>query len=366
MTNFADVQELLDKAASLPDGRLKISLYEEAVRGADQFGSMDWRFYARHELVRACFSGGDPQRMLVALSWSLAKCDELGGCFGEQSLLWGCKFALSYICAFPEISRQQISELRESVILRFRKFGASLRTPYLYGMYNELVMGSPEPAAKYRRLWLDAPRDPFTESPVWELFFDAWYHFETDAIDRALELGLPMIDGRERADMDFWMTDLLLLELLKRGERNRAVNAHVRAYRKSADNPKYLGHMGTHLVFAALTGNFALARRLLGKHLPVALETCVPSARFLFMFSAWTAATHLAAAGEPAQLRLPKEFPLWREDGKYDWPALAAWFESQTRELEGQFNARNGNARYTRYLDDHAALAKFATDWPIG
>jgi hypothetical protein len=368
MISIADIEELLSKAQGLPDGPIKIALCEEAVRGADLVGHMDWQFQTRHELVDACFMGGDPERLLVALSWSLAKCDQLGGCFDESSLLWGCKFALSYICAFPQISRLQIESLHEEVSARFRKYGASMRTPYIYRMLNELVMGSPDRAAEYRPLWLKSPRDDFSESPDWEVYFDAFYHHERGNIDRALEIGLPMIDGRApSADVSFWMVDLLLSELLKRGEKKLAVAAHVQASRRSAKNPKFIDHMGVHLAFAALTGNFARAVRLLTKHLPVALQSPVPSAQFTFFLNAWSAAACLDAhATKPVRLRLPVEFPLWREDGKYEWTALAAWFESQAHELEARFNARNGNSYYTTLVAREVALRSFATNWPIG
>src|SRR5207244_7818692 len=105
-----------------------------AVELADYCGEIDWRFYTRYELIRAGFAGGEPDKMLVALTWCLAKCEELGGCFDQSYLLWGCKFALSYITSFPHISREQIEALYVDVSNRYRKFGASLRTPHVYAM----------------------------------------------------------------------------------------------------------------------------------------------------------------------------------------------------------------------------------------
>jgi hypothetical protein len=367
MPGLPYVQEVLNEAGKLPDGPVKIALHEEAVRGADLLSLTDWQFYTRHELVRACFCGGDAERMLVALSWSLARCDELGGCFCESRLLWGCKFALSYITAFPQVSRAQIEQLHEDVTRRFRKYGASLRIPYLYGMKTELDMGYPKRAPELRRLWLDAPRDEFSEPPDWEAYFDASFHHSTGALDRALEVGLPMIDGRfPSPDVSFWMVNLLLMELLKRGEQKLAVAAHLRACRQCAENPKYIDHMGVHLAFAALTGNFARAAGLFEKHLPVALQTRVPSARFFFLLNACTAAEHMhAATSRPARLRLPRELPLWREDGSYEWAALAGWLEPQIGVLAEHFNARNGNVHYTTFITGSAALRAFATDWPM-
>jgi hypothetical protein len=367
MTRLADIQDILSKARNLADGPLKIALYEEAVRGADLLGDMDWRFYTRHELVRACFSGGDAERMLAALSWCLAKCDELGGCFDERRLLWGCKFALSYIYAFPQISRAQIESVRKDVIRRFRKYGASLRIPYLYGMCSELGMGYPERATEFRGLWLGAPQDEFRESAAWELYYDTYFHHASGAIERALDLGLPMIDGRSSSpDVSFWMVNLLLLELLKRGERKLAIDAHLQACRQCANNPKYIGHMGVHLAFSALIGNFARAAGLLERHLSVALRTPVPSAQFSFLLNAWTAAEHIqATTTRPARLRLPRQFPLWREDGTYEWAVLASWFQSHAHELEAQFNARNGNLHYTTFFTESVALLPFATNWSL-
>jgi hypothetical protein len=367
MATLDDVQKLLGQARFLADGPNKVALIDEAVRTADLVGDIDWQFYARNELITACFTGGDPERMLVALSWSLAKSDELGTCYSESSLLWGCKFALSYVSANPHISRAQIHSLREDTIRRFRKYGASMRIPSLYGMYNELTMGYPKLAAEFRPLWQNAPRDEFTEPPDWELYFDALFYYMTDNIDKALELGLPMIDGRDPSlDVSFWMVNLLLMELLKRDERKLALTAHEQAMRQCGENPKYLDHMGVHLAFAALTGNFARATDILNKHLAVALHITIPSAQFTFYLNAWNAAEHMhAVTGKPARLRLPNEFPLWNKEGKYRWSELAAWFGTKAHELEAQFNARNGTDLYTTYFAEAIASRAVAKDWPI-
>ena len=63
---------------------------------------------------------------------------------------------------------------------------------------------------------------------------------------------------------------------------------------------------------------------------------------------------------------LPRDFPLWREDGRYRVADLASWFERQVRDLEARFNARNGTVNYSWFVDKTLALAARPVDWPLG
>lgn len=367
MTSLDDIEKLLISADSLKDGPAKIAVLEEAVLAADAYGDIDWQFHTRHTLVEACFTGGDPERLLVALSWSLAKCDKLGGCYDEDRLLWGCKFALSYITAFPQISLAQIAELREYAIERFRKYGASLRVVYLHCMGIEIVNGNTEQAENYHRLWRTFPRDGFSEPPDWEQFFEAWYHFFHEDKDRALELGIPMLEGKNCTPMVLlWVAHLLLPELVKRGDRDRAISAHLRTIRQTTENPKYLAQVASHLTFLTLTGNFARAASVLSRQLADALHLRVPSAQFSFYLSAWMSAKYMETnSSNEVKLILPEEFPLQQPDGCYRWSELSDWFEAQTHDLEAQFNARNENTYFSKLITKQMDYVAHAKEWPI-
>jgi hypothetical protein len=92
----------------------------------------------------------------------------------------------------------------------------------------------------------------------------------------------------------------------------------------------------------------------------------VPSARFEFFLCAWATLRHLDTVGrKELALRLSSEFPLWRDDGLYSTSLLAEWFQRQAQDLEAQFNARNGTARYSEIVKEKLALEQWATDWPL-
>lgn len=368
MPSLEQIQELIHRAQALPDGPVKVCVFEEAVRLADVCASMDWRFYTRHELIRAAFCCDEPDKLIVALTWCLAKCDELGSCFDQGRLLWGCKFALSYATCFPHISRTQIDALQQDVTERYRRFGASLRMPYLRGMVNELAMGSLEKSAEFRRRWLLAPVDEFAEPPAWERYFEAWHLIENGDMDRALEHGMPILSGvQAAAEVYPWMACLFLFEFLKRRDSAQAIATHRQSYRQCAENPKFVSHIGTHLHFLALTGNVARVTRLFEKHLGWATHNRVPSALFSFHLGAWAAFRLIKVQhGNTLHLRLPKDFAQWRDDGVYDCAVLADWFEQQVRDLEVKFNQRNGTARYSQFVSNVFELEAAAVSWPIG
>ena len=54
---------------------------------------------------------------------------------------------------------------------------------------------------------------------------------------------------------------------------------------------------------------------------------------------------------ETVKLELPKEFPLWKEDGSYSTRALAEHFYSQAEEIARRFDLRNGSGWYRTDLE---------------
>ena len=360
------IVELLERASQAPEGPVRTALCEDAVRLADMAGDPDWRFRARLELIWAAFDSGESDKLLVALSWCLAAADRGQGDPDPRPLLWACKMALAGIISFPDVSLAQIEALHDDVDARFRAAGHGLRMPLQRRMVNQLGLGYPHRAAEYRQLWRAAPRAGEVESPAWEDCFEVYYLGEVGRAEEALRVGGPLLDhpARDR-EVYPWVVHLLLRHLLERGDRDRAVAAHRRAYPMCAANPRFLSHVGEHLQFLARTGNRRQAVRLLERHLPWLLDCRIPSTRFSFALSAWAALRRFPDR-DALSLRTPTDFPLWREDGRYPVAELAAWFAGQVRELERRFNARNGTVHYTWLVEKTLALSDHTIDWPVG
>jgi hypothetical protein len=185
--------------------------------------------------------------------------------------------------------------------------------------------------------------------------------------ETALEAARPILQGGMRcATVPHGTLGLVLLPLVRLGRAAEAVPLHQRGYRLISRNPKFLTEAGEHLTFLALTDNLPQAIRLLERHLSWALATADLRARFEFYNAVRFLLERLVAADkESVRLRLPHEFPAWREDGRYDVAELRAWFNLAAAELAARFDERNGNTAFTRELREMRRLNKLVTECPL-
>ena len=70
-----------------------------------------------------------------------------------------------------------------------------------------------------------------------------------------------------------------------------------------------------------------------------------------FAKGAWVTFRELGKRMGKVKLELPREFPLWRENGEYDVAGLAEYFHGQALEVAGRFDARNGTRWYKKDLE---------------
>ena len=367
MTTRGEIASIITRSESLPEGPLQVQLLEEGVRLADEMCDMELQILTRQWLISACFAGGEPDKLLVAFSWCVAKCDEHESLFDMELLLWHCKHVLGYPTMLPQISREQIEQITTDVLERYRRHGASPRGPYTLIMSSRFSMGDSEEGKRYHDLWQDAPRDWWTEPEDWELFFEVDYLYELEEIDRAFQLAQPMFKIGERGEIYPWLVDLFVYEMIRRGDLKRVANWHRRVMRAFADNPKHMGKMARQIHVLTLTGNFTRALSLLERCFPWRMKSRTPGADFFHDLQAWCAMRLILQQGEETlSLRLPDEFELYRENGHYDTQDLATWFETSVRHWESQFNARNGNAYFTEIVDDSLTMQEFAGEYRIG
>jgi hypothetical protein len=141
---------------------------------------------------------------------------------------------------------------------------------------------------------------------------------------------------------------------------------HHRGYRLVAGNRKFVGEVGKHVTFLALTANLGRAVKLFERHLAWALETRDLLTRFDFYLALRFLLERVAEAGQGSlKLRLPAAFPAHQEGGRYDVAVLAAWFEAALGELAGRFDGRNDNDGFARRLDEARCWKKWVTPFPL-
>lgn len=360
MASIADIEVLIERADELPDGPTPVALVEEAVRIADVVGDVHWQFYARLCLVHHAFGSGDADKLLVALTWCLSAYDRNRDLPGIDRMLWQCKHALSYITAFPDISRAQIVQIRADIVQRYQQYGASLRPIWQFSCSNALAMGDFEDARACHERANRAHRDVLCESIAWERYFDIEFLLENDHIDEGLARAEPVLTERIPADGTYhWLALDTIPHLIRRGQLERAMLYRRRAFPTVKNNAKFTGHVGTHFATLAISGDHARAVAVFEEHLPWAISSRLLDQKLSYYRDAWLLMRLLRESGRAqVSLNAPEDFPGLVETG--DTAELAAWFEAQTRALAARFDARNGNDRVTREALKRQELARFA------
>jgi hypothetical protein len=361
MSHFEQFHRLIDQQGRLPPGAVPVMMMQEAVRIADVHLDIQNQFYARSCLISACFAGGKPLPLFVALAWCLAALDnqslELDR-YELATLLWQCKHAIAYSPSFTSISYQRFQDLLRDVLDRYANAGASPRAVYMLAGNGELFMGHKELGMELHARGKDCRRDEMAETHVWELFFEVDLLVAEEREDEALAMMEPMLANPERADdVDPWFVNRAIFILFKKGRLAEAKAHQRRVIAKIARNPKFVASVGCHLSFLTIAGMESRALNLMERHVELGLTASDQSSRLFFGLHAWFLLQHLANRGQATVgMRLPDlasfdcsiQLPEQR-DGKVNTQELADWFLQDYRKLADAFNERNGN----QYIDEY-------------
>ncbi len=361
------VAELRGRAKGLPEGISRVALLEEAVRLADTHGDVDLGFQVRKDLVEATYFAGFQEKALVAFSWRLAQVDRAPEQYDLTSILWEYKWIVSASARFPQISRAQIEGLLEDVARRFETAGVNLRAVHKLRLLLALDMGDREAAQKYCALWMRTPRAWPSDCIACDQDDVVNYRLFCGKDAEAVAAARPILEGSMGCkEVPHVTLGRLLLPLVRLGMAEQAMVLHHRGYRLISGNQTFLSSIAEHLQFLAVTDNVPKAIRLFEKHLPWAVATANLKARFDFCNAVRFLLARLAEGGQSSmRVRLPDELPLAQESGGCNLADLRAWFDRESRELAGRFDARNGNDFFTRKLAEADDLARLVTPCPL-
>lgn len=351
--------DLLDQSYELPEGSpARLELLEEAVRLADSLGDVAAGWDARDALIDAATMGGYPEKTLVAFSWNLAQFDKSNDQYDwdEHDLLWKYKWVLNSLWNFPSITRTQIEAAFSDFAARLERGGYSSRTLHYFRWKYEFERGDPVAAERFRNLWHSAKRDELSDCSACEASFMVDY--QCDQPIAALEAAKPILSGRLRcAEVPHVTLAAVLEPMLKMGQFEEAVSAHLRGYKMIRDNQEFLISTGHHIAFLAYTHNLPKALELLERHLPWALETADMDRRYSFYVDVLVLMRRLRDAGQQfIQLKVPKDFAVQPSPDGLEVAALGAFLLAEATAIAAAFDARNGTDKYTRGLGIDEAL----------
>ncbi len=348
---------LLRRARTLPHGKSQVDLLEEATKLADTHQDDDRAFSARVELTSDATFSGFPERALVAFAWCRARCEKDPQRFAERRLAWNNKLILHNLMTFPQITRAQIEEALADMKRRWERLGLSLRPWHMFRAIYGMELETADMKEHFHKWW-DAPRDSMSDCNACELDSKVMFFIDWERHEDALREAGPIVAGRLRcAEVPHRTLARLLLPALRLGRREEAAEYHRRGHRLIEGNLQLLQHAGSHIAYLTLEGNLTRALEIFERHLPNAVDTFDKLQRFQFYLGARMLFRKLVRDQRAhVRLNVPSAFPVQQKDGDFEVAELSRYLDAQTDDLCARFDARNGNQRLHRAIEEHEAL----------
>jgi hypothetical protein len=368
---------MLEQAQNMSNNSEKVAWLEATIRQADLEQNQEVAYDARDEMIDAATWSGQAEKALLAFAWCLNHHDqqlpEERDWWQNQNLLWRYKWILGSLDNFPNIAPVRIEALFQDFETRLTQAGFGLRAAAHKRLNYAQHRGDRTDAAKQFALWQSTTRDSMADCHACEINEVVSYHIFLEQHEQALQAAKPLLEKRLTCHSVPTTTyGSVLKPLLILGRLEEAVRYHKLGIKISGD-PDYLSSSADHLVFLALTGNFAPAKKVIEKNLRHTLESRELKSKFEFFAAMLTWALSLEHSGiDQVTLNLPVEIPVTvvpnarlTRAKAYSVTAFKSWIESQVQPLVVQFDQNIGHAEFAEQLEEYRQALKYAVDYPL-
>lgn len=353
-------RDLLDEADLLPDGPVKLSVVQEAVRAADNSGDEELMFEARLDLVSASTFAGAAQNTFVAFSWCLHKYRQDPERFAqfEYRLSWQFKFTLSDAPDFPQITLEQIEQLFAEMETFYKQHNHGMRAVLDLRSDWEWSRGNKDIAERLYHQARQEPRDDMTDCHACERNAECWHFRNLGEHERAISHAARLLQRRLTCSTIPTTTyTSMLVSYAKTNRLQEGDQSQATGYRLIRNNPNFLGQIGDQLSYLSFRGKLQLGANMFARHLDWALATQEPRARFDFLSGAKWLFEELQAAARPGRkqtrkLNLPKAFPLYNDRHEYDVTEILAWINAEGLALAKRFDDRNQTPAFVKSFSE--------------
>ncbi|MUT64803.1 hypothetical protein [Paenibacillus sp. NEAU-GSW1] len=322
---------------SMPDGKRKLTVMEEAIRIADQHMTESDAYDARMDYSSAALECGCPERIFISFSWCLAKFEQRPGEYSSYMIMWHYKWVLNQIWRLPQVELEQIERIFEDFRQKCVQYGYSLRAYYQQKVNFMLSQGHMEEAAAMYKKWRETPRDQLSDCRACEQNLFGEYYFQINHLKRGMQTIKPILEGKLSCRSIPQNTySNMIVPLLKLGEYDQAVEIAKKAYR-SIEGPSYLAEYGVFMEFFTVT-DMAKAVKLYERTIRLGLESKMPWDRFQYLLSVrlflqqWSATKRRKKLAESERVTM-------------------AWLDEEIGTLAEAFNRRNGNDYMHRFIE---------------
>jgi hypothetical protein len=321
--------ELRNEAWSLPDGKQKVTVLEEAVRIADLYMSKEEAYHARMTYSEAALVSGFEERFIVSFAWCLSQFEKQPDLYDNHQIIWHYKWLVGIIWRFPQFGAAQIEDIFDDFKRKCLQYGHSLRPYYSKVHLYALAGGHAELAQTYYEQWKKAPYDQMSDCRACEQNLFGYFHLTTGRYKRGLQTLKPILSGKMSCRSIPQNTySHVLMPLLETDQQEEAAKL-ARKGARMLKGPGYLEEYGRLIGYYSAT-DLNKAAKLLESTAEYVLSNKTDWNRFQYLIGARAF------------------FTLWNEKKRRRKLVVhnsftSEWVEAESERLARAFDTRNGN-----------------------
>ncbi|VEG28400.1 kinase [Actinomyces howellii] len=367
MTTHDDVLERLALARAHAWGPARSNLVAEAVTWADALEDEQLAVDTRLALAEAYNQGNEEWKALAPFVWLLNRHAERPDLFDASrihDMNWNYKWAIHVAADNPGVSVAQLRELENGLEEFYRSQGASMHVVHGERHHAAVMLGLDEEAETELAAWRATPRDSSSDCEGCDPMRQVSWATNHGDWELAVATAVPVLDEEVGcAIQPATMQAAALMALLHSGRPKAAWDAHVRSYRSLKGRPQFLGDMGRHMEYLALTGRVTRGLRILRETLPMS-DQCESAVVLSGLLAGATLVLREAERAGMGQEALGVSVPaesVWcpgpgLEPGttvSQAYAEVGAW----VRKVASLYDARNGNTTVSQRLEARLAAA---------
>lgn len=354
--NEFDGDQLTLEIKRLSRGKERIEAYQEAIRLADAAQDDYWKLGFRWKYIAEVYLQDDPPKCIPMVAefdsaYEDAPIEIQRNDAIVQAYLMATQMGVDVMQSLPQIPMSQYEEALEHYHRLTKRFGMGWRT-YLWQMYNRWEYADPNRALEYmERVWQTPRDDSYGDCMACEYSRAVVLYVRLGRLEDARRYAKPLETYRihpcESSFQKMWAA--YLEAALNSGDLEAAAPLAEKLYKKGNRNRTDLCFLGPVLRCWGMT-NSDRAVSLFSRRLEWALGMWDQKLVYDFLKGAWVCFRTLAQKREQVKMKLPNQFPLWREDGRYSTVELSDWAYRQVSEIARKFDRRNNSSWLTEDL----------------
>lgn len=369
-THTFDGETICREYQQLPHGSGRVDAIQAAIHQADGAADRFWQLKFRYDGIYEYAFHGDCAKALPMVAEYAALFEERTGGAKPRNYLYVLYIALGLWSQLPQLPLDQRKELSQRLLDGTRRYRLGDTWYHQQEWLFARKQGDQARGEEHYQQCLHAQAQTQEVCPACFRTYEVEYALECGQWERALQLARPILDGSLTCGPPHHTTPsstyaVLLDGAIDRGDWRQARQLAMQLLPYFRQKPNRLDHACAMMRWLAHVASARGLERLrlikwydaapaglhwLGQCSRVIASYWGQDTQYRFHKIAWVFCASLATCRDMASLQLPKDHPLYREDGQYRLASLAAWSHAQAEEIGGRFDRRNGFEWYARDL----------------